>query len=298
MRWNGSGIAMTRLSNTLNAQAHVNEYFETNATQWNDLYADGNVDVWSRVHCDRHMLALSWVDSLMLPDGARVLEVGCGAGLLSVDLARRSLRVTAIDPVEAMVVRARQRAEQTGVPLSVMLGDANALAFADDTFDVVVALGVLPWLEDPQKALREMARVTQPGGYVLVTADNRARLHSFFDPWLNPGTAWLKRVAKVALASGGLYRPSGRSLGAQLHSRKYTDAALRNAGLTKLRGATVGFGPFTVFRHPVLPAKSSVDLHLRLQHLADQQAPVLRATGSQYVVLAHKPRKAIDDHRV
>jgi ubiquinone/menaquinone biosynthesis C-methylase UbiE len=204
----------------------------------------------------------------------------------------------AIDPVPAMVERARRRAEQADVPLSVMLGDANALAYADDTFDVVVALGVLPWLEDPHKALREMARVTQPGGYVLVTTDNRARLHSFFDPWLNPGTAWLKRVAKVALASGGLYRPSGRSLGARLHSLKYTDEALRGAGLTKLRGATVGFGPFTIFRHPVLPAKSSVELHLRLQRLADQQAPVLRATGSQYVVLAHKPPKPVDDHRV
>src|SRR5215469_2479787 len=247
MLLNGSGAAMTRLSDTLNAQTHVNDYFETNAMHWNDLYADGNVDVWSRVHCDRHMLALSWVDSLMLPDGARVLEVGCGAGLLSVDLARRSLGVTAIDPVEAMVVQTRQRVEQAGVPLSAMLGDANALAFADDTFDVVIALGVLPWLEDPQKAVREMARVTRPGGYVLVTVDNRARLHSFFDPWLNPGTAWLKRVAKVALASGGLYRPSGQSLGARLHSRKYTDAALRDAGLTKQRSATVGFGPFTIF---------------------------------------------------
>ncbi|PWT73709.1 MAG: hypothetical protein C5B60_07920, partial [Chloroflexi bacterium] len=201
-------------------------------------------------------------------------------------------------PVPAMVARARLRAEQADVPLSVMLGDANALAYADDTFDVVVALGVLPWLEDPHQALREMARVTQPGGYVLVTTDNLARLHSFFDPWLNPGTAWLRRVTKVALTSGGLYRPSGRSLGARLHSRKYTDEALCDAGLTKLRGATVGFGPFTIFRHPVLPAKSSVELHLRLQRLADRQAPVLRATGSQYVVLAHKPRKPVDDHRV
>src|SRR5215469_3440381 len=116
MLLNGSGTAMTRLHDTLNAQANVNENFETNAMQWNDLYADGNIDVWSRVHCDRHKLALSWVDGLMLPSSASVLEVGCGAGLLSVDLARRGLRVMAIDPVPAMVARARLRAEQADEP--------------------------------------------------------------------------------------------------------------------------------------------------------------------------------------
>jgi ubiquinone/menaquinone biosynthesis C-methylase UbiE len=237
-------------------------------------------------------MALSWVDSLALASGARILEVGCGAGLLSVDLARRGLCVVAIDPVEAMVAQACQHAAQAGVgdeALSVTRGDATALAFPDASFDLVVALGVLPWLEDPQGAVREMARVTRMGGYVLVTVDNRARLHSFFDPWLNPGTAWLKRVVRSVLAGAGLYRPSGRSLGARLHSQRFTDTALDGAGLAKIRGATVGFGPFTVFRRSVLPPAYAVALHHRLQHLANRHVPVLRATGSQYMVLACKP---------
>jgi ubiquinone/menaquinone biosynthesis C-methylase UbiE len=276
----------------LNAQSHVNEYFQTHAAHWNDIYADDDVDVWSQVHRDRHLMALSWVDRLALPKGAHVLEVGCGAGRFAVDLARRGLHVVAIDPAVAMVHQARAHAEQAGLgadTLTVTPGDATALAFDDQTFDLVVALGVLPWLADPQQAVREMARVTRPGGHVLVTDDNLLRLHSLFDPWLNPGTAWLKRAAKSALASAGFYQPSGHTLGARLHSLHFTDAALRSAGLTKKRGATVGFGPFTIFRWPLLPEKSGVALYHRLQRLADQGVPVLRATGSQYVVLAQKP---------
>ncbi len=277
----------------LNAQTHINEYFETNATHWNTIYADERVDVWAQIHRDRHLMALSWVDRLALPDGARVLEVGCGAGRFAVDLARRGLSVVAIDPAAAMVEQGRRHAKEAGLGadrLTVTLGDATALAFADQTYDLVVALGVLPWLEDPRQALREMARVTRPGGHVLVTEDNLFRLHSFFDPWLNPGTAWLKRFTKSVLANAGIFRPSASTLGTRLRSVRAADAELQEVGLTKVRGATVGFGPFTFFRRSVLPERSGVTLHHRLQRLADQGAPVLRATGSQYVVMARKLR--------
>lgn len=283
---------MSNLHASLNAQTHVNEYFQTHASHWNDIYSGSVGDVWSQVHRDRHRMTLAWVDNLALAPGARVLDVGCGAGRLSVDLARRGLRVVAIDSTEAMVAQTREHAAQAGFGadvLTVEIGDATALAFADGAFDLVIALGVVPWLEDPQRAVSEMARVTRDGGYLLVTTDNVARLHSFFDPWLNPATAQLKRFAKATLARAGLYHPSGRSLGARLHSARFTDAALVSAHLTKLRGATVGFGPFTFFRRGILPISYGIALHRRLQRLADRHVPVLRATGSQYVVLARKP---------
>src|SRR5215831_11339843 len=107
---------MSKVTPALNAQAHVNEYFQTHAAHWNDIYgAYGDGDVWSHVHRDRHQMALGWVESLALAPGAHVLEVGCGAGLFAVDLALRGLHVVAIDPVEAMVAQARQHAAQAGV---------------------------------------------------------------------------------------------------------------------------------------------------------------------------------------
>lgn len=272
----------------LNAQPHVNEYFELHAAYWNDIYTAPNVI--SQVYRERHLRALRWVESAGLAPGSRALEVGCGAGHFAVDLARQGLRVTAIDSTEAMVEQTRAQAAAAGLAdgLCVALGDTNGLTYPDGNFDLVVALGVLPWVADPFGAVREMARVTRPGGYVLVTFDNCARLHSFFDPWLNPATAWLKRNTKAALARAGLYHPSGRSQGAVLYSRRFTDAALRDAGLIPLLDATVGFGPFTLFRCDILPQGVALRLHHHLQALADRQVPILRATGSHYLALARK----------
>jgi ubiquinone/menaquinone biosynthesis C-methylase UbiE len=285
---------VSKVTSALNAQEHVNAYFQTHASYWNDVYAQS--DVSSQVYRERHLTALRWVESLNLAPGSRVLEIGCGAGLFAVDLARRGLRVSAIDSTEAMVAQTRERAAASGLAasISVSIGDTNLLDFEDGTFDLVVALGVLPWVANPRAVVREMARVTRSGGCVLVTVDNRARLHSFFDPWLNPATAWLKRGGKFALARAGLYRPSGHTQGAVLHSRRFTDDALGDAGLAKMRGATVGFGPFTLFRLSVLPRAAALRLHHRLQALADRHVPVLRSAGSHYLALARKGPQGID----
>jgi ubiquinone/menaquinone biosynthesis C-methylase UbiE len=113
---------------------------------------------------------------LELPDGARVLEVGAGAGLTGVALADRGYQVTAVDSSAAMTETIRGRAAEAAVAsrLQVSLGDAHRLPFADGAFGLVVALGVIPWLHSPERAARELARVLTPGGYLVVSADNRA----------------------------------------------------------------------------------------------------------------------------
>ena len=64
--------------------------------------------------------------------------------------------------------------------------DVHALPFQAHTFDLVVAIGVIPWLHSERVALQEMQRVLKPGGYLLVTADNNARLNRILDPRSSP----------------------------------------------------------------------------------------------------------------
>src|SRR5260370_31806331 len=117
--------------------------------------------------------------------GSRVLEIGCGAGFLAVALAQRGLRVQAIDPAEAMVELARRHAAGTGTAevLSVDLGDVCALAFDDGWFDLVVAIGVMAYLKQPDLAIQEMDRVIRPRGHVILTARVGAGLGKPLDPW-------------------------------------------------------------------------------------------------------------------
>ncbi|GIJ00622.1 methyltransferase family protein [Sediminihabitans luteus] len=104
-----------------------------------------------------------------LHDGATLLDVGCGPGTVTVDLAGHvgGGRVIGVDASAKVLESARELATTKGVT-NVEFQQANAyeLPFADDTFDVVFAHQVLQHLSDPVAALREMKRVAKPGGVV------------------------------------------------------------------------------------------------------------------------------------
>lgn len=272
-------------------QAQVNAYFWSHAAFWKDIYGDASVQ--AEVYRDRLATTLAWIDSLALKPGSRVLDTGCGAGFLAVALAQRGFRVQAIDAAEAMVELSRRHAVESGTAerLSVQLGDVQALPFEDGAFDLVVALGVLPWLPRPELAMREMARVTRPNGYVLLTADNPARLITVLDPWNCPALAPLRGRVKVVLGRAGRLHPSHEStlrVPVTYHSPRQIDTALASAQLAKTRGMTLGFGPFKIRHRRLLPHSLGIAVHRWLQRLADRGVPVLRATGAQYLVLARK----------
>jgi SAM-dependent methyltransferase len=267
--------------------ARVTAMFESSATYWRDVYEDAGTQ--AEIYRGRQAGALDWIDTLAVAPGSRALEVGCGAGFLAVAMAMRGYQVEAIDTSQAMVEAARRTAAAAGVDgeLQVDRGDAGALAFADASFDLVVAIAVLPWLERAQPAIAEMARVTKPGGHVILTADNRARLNTMLDPRYNPRLAPLREGLKAFLNRLGLRRRPPSPI-PTFHRRRFIDQALAEASLLKVRGRTIGFGPFSVLGHAVVPEPYGTKLHQRLQRWADRGVPGLRATGGHYLVLARK----------
>jgi D-aspartate ligase len=277
---------------TATRQRLVTAYFQTRTRYWEDTY-DGE-DVVSLIHQHRRALALEWVARLGLPDGARVLEVGAGAGLTSVALAGRGYQVTAVDASAAMTETIRRRAAEAAVAsrLQLSLGDAHRLPFSCRVFSLVVALGVIPWLHSPERAAREMARVLAPGGYLVVSADNRARLTDLLDPRRSPVTGPLRRTAKSALAATGRWRPAGNGALATFHRRGELDHILAGAGLEPVAGATFGFGPFTLLGRRLLSDPVGVRVDASLQSLADRGVAGVRSAGAQYLVVARKPTSA------
>src|SRR5437867_1707881 len=184
-------------------QRRVDAHFAARVTAWTRIYEDQNV--FAVIHQQRRAVALRWIDELRLPPGARILDVGCGAGLTATALARRGYAVVAIDTVPGMLERTRQTATEVGVGdrVTVAPGDVQQLDFPDGSFDLTLALGVLPWLPSPLGAMAEMARVVGRGGYVLVTADNRWRLAHVLDPEVSRAFAGLGRSTWSWRAIGG-----------------------------------------------------------------------------------------------
>ncbi|HUR24395.1 MAG TPA: methyltransferase domain-containing protein [Candidatus Thermoplasmatota archaeon] len=99
--------------------------------------------------------------------GARVLDVGCGSGGVTADLAALAGSVVAVDVDGAMARRARQ-----AIPAAAVLrADGRTLPFPDASFDAAVCNLVLLWSPQPQRLVAEMARVVRPGGTVLATME-------------------------------------------------------------------------------------------------------------------------------
>lgn len=102
------------------------------------------------------------------PSGLRILDVGCGDGVLAVELARRGAIVAGVDISGEMIAAARRRAQSGALRIDFKRASAQALPFADDHFDVVTAVTVLCFIEDPDAAMREMVRVLKPQGRLVL----------------------------------------------------------------------------------------------------------------------------------
>ena len=270
----------------------ISDWAHAGAAYWEAVYDDPGID--GAVYRLRQRRVLEAFDRLALPAGARVLELGPGAGHVAVELARRGHRVVCADPAEAMLrnTEARAAAHALGEQVETVVADAHALPFADGDFAAVVAVGVLPWLERPAAALREVRRVLAPGGSAVLTSDNRARLTFVLDPRLNPLAVDAAKRADALLVRrlGARSRRRSESL-PKRYDNASVDRMLAEAGLVKRAGRSVGFGPFSLLRRPALPAGWAVPVHERLQRIADAGVPGLRGTGAHYIVVADRPRE-------
>jgi len=267
-------------------QKSIDAHFAASSGYWTKIYEID--DVQGTIYRERRSLVLALARKLALPAESPILEIGCGSGLTSVQLAREGYTIQAVDSVDAMIERTREHAAEAGIAERVITSvrDVYDLGYPDHTFDLVLKIGVAPWLYSLDKAFREVARVLRPGGYLIATADNWWRLNHVLDPRYLPPLRPVRQGVRRVLEGLGLVGAQGAS--ARLHSIKEFDACLSAAGLQKIEGRTVGFGPFSFFGCKLLPDSSGVRVHERLQRLADRGMPVLRSMGTQYIVLARK----------
>lgn len=107
------------------------------------------------------------IDRLRLGSGDRVLIVGAGTGL-DLDFLPPDVDITAVDVTPAMLKQLERRAAGTDRAVTARIMDARQLAFADSSFDAVVMHLIIAVMPEPERGLREAARVLKPGGRIAV----------------------------------------------------------------------------------------------------------------------------------
>ncbi|MET9746054.1 class I SAM-dependent methyltransferase [Streptomyces ardesiacus] len=162
----------------------------------------------------------------------RILDVGCGPGTITADLAERvpDGHVTGVDRAPEIVAAARAAAAARGLDnTDFAVADVHALDYPDDTFCVVHAHQVLQHVGDPVRALREMKRVARPNGIVAVRDSDYGAMTWF------PASAgmddWLDLYHRVARANGG-EPDAGRRLKAWALAAGFTDITATSATWT------------------------------------------------------------------
>lgn len=124
-----------------------------------------------------------------LDSSMELLDVGCGPGSITIELADHVARVEGIDAAAEAIATARAAA-RSSTRIGFRIGEAHDLPYDDDSFDVVYAHQVLQHLRDPVGALREARRVLRPGGLIAVRdADYGTMVHAPHDPRLD---RWLE----------------------------------------------------------------------------------------------------------
>jgi ubiquinone/menaquinone biosynthesis C-methylase UbiE len=112
--------------------------------------------------------AEAFVDRLDIQPGMKVIDVACGSGNLAVLAAAKGAEVTGIDIADNLIETAKKRAEASGLNIKFEVGDAEALPYPDNSFDVVMTMFGAMFAPRPEVAASELIRVCKPGGRIAM----------------------------------------------------------------------------------------------------------------------------------
>jgi 2-polyprenyl-6-hydroxyphenyl methylase / 3-demethylubiquinone-9 3-methyltransferase len=154
--------------NATNADAAELNKFSELAHKWWDKTSE-----FKPLH-DINPLRLSYIDGIISLKGKRVLDVGCGGGILSESMAEKGAQVTGIDLGEKALKVAELHSLESNIAVDYRLISAEALAVeAANTYDVVTCLEMLEHVPDPASIVSACAQLVKPGGHVFFSTINR-----------------------------------------------------------------------------------------------------------------------------
>jgi 2-polyprenyl-6-hydroxyphenyl methylase/3-demethylubiquinone-9 3-methyltransferase len=156
------------MPNTANVDHAEVGKFEQLASRWWDRHSE-----FKPLH-DINPLRLGYIDGIAGLSGKRVLDVGCGGGILSESMAAMGAEVTGIDMGEAPLEVARLHLLESGLEVDYQRIPAEALAdSAPGSFDVVTCMEMLEHVPDPSSVIRACHTLVKPGGHVFFSTINR-----------------------------------------------------------------------------------------------------------------------------
>ena len=259
------------------------EYFrklfsnQSNIDYWESIYVRQD---FSGVSLRKRMAqALSWLDNSNLPKNSKILDVGCGAGVMAKEVANRGYEIFGMDYSYNMIKKAEAICKvSTKSGITFFQGDIEFLPFKDSVFDMVICLGVITYLKSEQKALQEMSRTLKPNGTIILSILNKLSLAKCLDMSVlvrrriqrmagNRIVSWKKRreIKRDYSFVKSYFIPSLRN-------------ALRTAGFKELDCTAIQYGPLTFFGRKIFPEEVNMNITNFLEKFSN--IPLIRSLGN------------------
>jgi 2-polyprenyl-3-methyl-5-hydroxy-6-metoxy-1,4-benzoquinol methylase len=215
----------------------VTDYFSASAREWQDLYARPQ-RANDLVLANRRNLAVDKV-AARVRAGGRVLDAGCGAGLVALDLSQRGAFVHGLDVAEPMLELARGRFRDAGVAqdrYAFTHSDLESAQLQAGSFDAIVALGFLEYQVDEAATLARFRQLLVPGGILVVSGPTRVRLANY----LGLSTKLREKMIDLGLRQ----RVPARGVGLHRYSPERFRTLLEGAGFEFVEAQGHGFVEF------------------------------------------------------
>ncbi|OGO11677.1 MAG: hypothetical protein A2Y53_05180 [Chloroflexi bacterium RBG_16_47_49] len=150
------------------------------AEYWDSIY--DRQDFIGECFRQRMYKTLIWLDEMAFSDNMSILDAGCGAGRQAREAAKRGYNVFGLDYSYEMLVKANSILNPDGKQNTILSrGDIESLPYKDSSFDVIICLGVIAYLQSEKKTLLEFERVLKPGGMLILSFINMARIVRLLD---------------------------------------------------------------------------------------------------------------------
>jgi len=238
--------------------------------------------------------ALSWLEDSDLPEDSVILDMGCGTGIITREVARRGYKVIGVDYSYGMLREARGICNADDNPeVKLLQADVESLPFRDSSFSLILCLGVITYLESEGKALREFSRVLKPYGTLVLSSRNKAYLGRFFDLPVLLRRSLSKLVSSLKRASGS--RIADRKGGTAIKKsfpkyRRYSTPdlkiSLERQGFSVLEYMTVPLGLLTFFGQTIPPRGINLKITLFLEKFTE--LPFIGTLGGMCIFRARK----------
>jgi len=259
-------------------QVKISNHFSNTIEYWHNLYEDST---YLSLHmANRKKIVLDLVRKYAAGNTLKILDMGCGTGILTRSLLDESHYVASLDCSKQMLEKLEKSLKDSNCTtfLGTALGDVAGTSFSAEYFDAIICIGVFQYQLNDDDLLREISRILKKGGFCVFTLPNLLRLNYLLDPfyYFRFLARTVKRILPKAMGRdiGAPNALSGEVSDTLPYDKKYfiwqLNKSIEKQGLRIKEVVGFGYGPLTFWSKQIISDELAVKVSSTLDQVTNR----------------------------